>query len=203
LASPRVTRKRLWLILGGVALLVLAAFLVGPSLLGPADRTSSGTSPSDGTGASVPDISGQSVAATSVPETWTIAAGSVPSGGSVIQDSAEEVGTFHLRVFWWNDTRQRAMKGAVVTWGKSGSWTPDVSRPSQAATIGPFPTGKALKLTVYPDGRTRSANAVSFTLTPAMLSGSDRDGIHIEVRDDGVRVLGNPVHNFEVDFSRP
>lgn len=137
-----------------------------------------------------------------VPATMTAAARSLPDGGVVTRDSGEDAGTFMVRVFWWDDTERSDLEDAVVTWGRTGSWRPDASVGSQAATMGPFPTGRRVELWVYTDGTGGKAAVVPLMIEPTMRSGSELDGVHIEVSDRGVRVLGNPVDNFEWSFLR-
>jgi hypothetical protein len=208
-------RKWLWLAVAGAVLVVIvAAVLAAPYLTRSGgtgdDSTTSSTSEGAGVG------SGQSTDGVIMPGNVDASAavmatstggsgakgGSQTTGGPSVTGNSQETGTFYVRVMWWNDTKARAAKDVIVTWGTDGSWSPDPALPSQATDIGPFPVGKTLSLTVYPDGKTGTKDVVPFTITPVMKSGTERDGIHVELRDDTVRVLGNPVQNFEHVFQR-
>lgn len=197
-------RKRLLPLSIGTAVLVVVAVAVSllSSPRGSSTRNPGGTSGSEAGWRSV-SASGQPGVATAtvVPGSTTPTAGS--GTASSTGTSGKEQGTFYITVSWWDDTEEHSAKNGVVTWGESGSWSPDVARRSQTARIGPFPVGRTSKLTVYPDGRAHGADVVLLAIKSSMVSGSERDGIHIEVRDDAVRVLGNPVFNFEVVFPRP
>ncbi|MDO8915858.1 MAG: hypothetical protein Q7W16_07240 [Coriobacteriia bacterium] len=197
-------RRRLWLFAAGVALLAIAAVAV--FLLytprGSSDRDGGGPSISEEASRSI-DASGQAVVTSEsvLPGSTTPTAvpGTTPPAGGT---SGKVKDTFYVMVSWWDDTEKRPAEDAVVTWGASGSWSPSGTTRAQAARFGPFPVGRTSKLTVYPDGKARRAGVVVLDIKSSMLSGSERDGIHIEVRDDAVRVLGNPVSNFEVIFPR-
>lgn len=198
MADPRVSRKWLWLALVGAAVIGLAGVAAVLLVGSPSQERDDAVGKPE-----APSAVASATTSTAVPETLTLAAASVPRGGIVTMDAGEKTGTFELRIFLWNDTAKRALKDPVVKWGTSGSWTIDSSMAAQTATIGPFRTGRTLKLTVYPDGESGKGSVVPFVITPAMLSGSERDGVHVEIRDDGVRVLGNAVENFERPYSRP
>lgn len=200
MAGPIPDRKRLRLFLIGTALLALAAVAVFLQLssLGSSTRNAGDTGGSESDPRSVSASEQAGVASGTVVPTPTTGAG-VSSAGA----SGKTQGTFYVKVSWWDDTEARSAKNCVVTWGESGSWSPEGPSRAQTARIGPFPVGRTSKFTVYPDGRGHRADVVKLDIKSSMVSGSERDGIHIEVRDDAVRVLGNPVFNFEVVFPRP
>lgn len=130
--------------------------------------------------------------------------GQAPTPGGT-SDPAEPgaSGTFYIRVSWWNDTEVRAPSGFLIKWGSGRSWSPDTTRRSQIGTIGPFVVGAPQSFRVSPDGSDSAELLVPITITPEMTSGSQQDGVHVEVRDYTVRVLGNPVDNTEIIFTRP
>jgi hypothetical protein len=208
-------RKWLWLAVAGAVLVVIvAAVLAAPYLTQPggtddgstASSTPGGAAAGSGQSADGVIMPGNVDASAAVTATSTdgtgAKGGSKPTGGPSATASSQQAGTFYLRIMWWNDTKTRAAKNVVVDWGSGGSWSPDPALPSQAVTIGPFPVDTALSLTVYPDGKSGTKAVVPFTITPVMRSGTERDGVHIELRDDALRVLGNPVQNFERVFER-
>ena len=99
-----------------------------------------------------------------------------------------------IRILWWNDTVKNAPEDPEVVFGEK-VFKP-ISGESDVGSIGAAEIGKELTLTVYPDGRSGKALKFTFEVTPDMTSDSEVDGIHVEVSDDKVRVLGNPVINF-------
>lgn len=129
----------------------------------------------------------------------TSAAGAPGSGGTAQTKPAGS--SVYLKVFWWNDTERRRPEQTIVSW-TGGTWRPNPDKKSEVTTIGPFPVGQTLKLTVYPDGTDGTARVVTFVVRKTLISASARDAIHIELRDEALRVLGNAVANFEHDFVR-
>ncbi|MDP2233033.1 MAG: hypothetical protein Q8K89_05310 [Actinomycetota bacterium] len=110
--------------------------------------------------------------------------------------------TMTLRILLWNDTEGKAPKNLEVAVG-AVKWIPaDPTVPNQSGDLAGLAVGKDLQLEVYPDGRTGKKLLVTIRLTPEMRSGSDADAVHVEVRDDSVRVLGTPVDNFDVTAKR-
>ncbi|MBU4556073.1 MAG: hypothetical protein KJ747_04300 [Actinobacteria bacterium] len=110
--------------------------------------------------------------------------------------------TMTLRILLWNDTEGKAPKNLEVAVGAI-KWIPaDPTVPNQSGDLAGLAVGKDLQLEVYPDGRTGKKLLVTIRLTPEMRSGSDADAVHVEVRDDQVRVLGTPVDNFDVTAKR-
>jgi hypothetical protein len=139
----------------------------------------------------------------SAPGTGGSTPGGSASGGSAsggesgkVSDSKSKI----IRILWWNDTMGVAPKNPEVVFdGKSVKPT---SGRTATMRIGPCPVGKDLELVVYPDGRSGKKLAATFRVSAGMVADSEQDAIHIEVRDDRVRVLGNPVTNFEQSFAR-
>jgi len=116
------------------------------------------------------------------------------------QTQASATGT-RLKILWWNDTVNRAPSNAEIVFaGKS--YKPAAGK-SDSGSIGPCPMGKQLQLVIYPDGRKGAKLIAKFTVDSQMVANSETDAIHVEVRDTGVRVLGNPITNFVQSFSRP
>jgi hypothetical protein len=105
-----------------------------------------------------------------------------------------------VKVMWWDDTSAKKPSSPEVVFGDS------VYKPAAGATdqgvIGPAPVGKKLQLVIYPDGRSGAKIVADFLLTEYMKANSERDAIRIEVKDDGVRILGNPVVNFTQWYKR-
>lgn len=201
MAGLPADRKRLWLFLIGMALLAVVA-VVAVLMSSPRESSTRNPRGTSGVGSLSVSASGQAGVATgtAVPGSTTpTGAGAASSVGA----SGKAQSTFYVRVSWWDDTEDRSAKNCVVAWGESGSWSPQGSQRAQTARIGPFPVGRTSKLTVYPDGKGHRADVILLDIKSSMVSDSERDGIHIEVRDDVVRVLGNPVFNFEVIFPRP
>lgn len=185
-----VPRKWLWPILAGLVLLVAIG---GYALVASRGGVSglAGFEPVGSSSGTTQDGGDQTPATGGVTEPGS-------SGGTVAKGGK---GSFYVKILWWNDTKTRGPKNVIVTWD-GGSWSPDATLKSDVTTIGPFPVGKKLNLTVYPDGKSRPGRVVPFTIRASMLSESDRDGIHIELRDDNLRVLGNAVQNFERNYAR-
>ncbi|MDO9108438.1 MAG: hypothetical protein Q7U89_05545 [Coriobacteriia bacterium] len=110
--------------------------------------------------------------------------------------------TMTLRILLWNDTESKAPKNLEVAVG-AVTWIPaNPTVPSQSGDLAGLAVGKDLQLELYPDGRTGKKLVVTIRLTPEMRSGSDADAVHVEIRDDSVRVLGTPVENFDVTAKR-
>lgn len=217
MSGTSTSRKWLWWIGAFVALAAVAGIAwalsssgaAGPGAWNPfsADDTRTASVGSDGATGTLPGAGG-SMSTTS----GTTGAGVQPGGtgaGGTARPSAPatppsgEQPTFYVRASWWNDTVKRAPTGFTVAWGTGGEWTPNAASKSQVATIGPFFVGQPQALKISPDGPSGPTVTVPFTITTSMLPSSERDGIHIEIRDDGLRVLGNPVENTERNYPRP
>lgn len=220
-----LTSKWLWLTIAGV--LLVAGGVAGVVATRSGDGSGSAATPSASSSDTATDTSGtpaggQSATATSSSSSATDTAQSSTTTGSATTNggktgtssgsttpnpgkqtsSQDAVGDFYLRVSWWNDTQRKSPRGFTIKWGSGSSWTADAAKASEVATIGPFVRGRALQLKIYPEGLDGSVATVPFQIGAKMLSGSKRDGIHVEIRDDNLRVLGNPVRNFELDFPR-
>jgi len=134
--------------------------------------------------------------------------GSQPSAGTPGDSGDDNGGTtpnapsMTLMILFWNDTQAKDPKGFEVAVG-TAKWVP--SDPAVAKLTGEIKglvIGKKLQLEVYPDGRSGKKILVPIELTKDMRSGSEADAVHVEVKDDTVRVLGTPVENFDVTVER-
>ncbi|MDZ4168899.1 MAG: hypothetical protein U1E26_04485 [Coriobacteriia bacterium] len=123
--------------------------------------------------------------------------GSTGTGGS---GTAPSTAPKTIRIKWWNDTQANSPKNATIEFG--GKSVKPKAGKGDTLAIGPCAVGKDLKLTIYPDGPSGSKLVATFRVDASMVADSEQDAIHIEVRDDRVRVLGNPVPNFEQSFAR-
>lgn len=193
---------------------VLAASGSAPAWLPPFPGMSSQAS-LDSTGATVPDGTSEMAAAPLTPakstgtdsDTTTGEPADDPVSPTTPSDTkdpavAKPGESMTLRILLWNDTESKAPKNLEVAVG-SITWTPaDPTVPNQSGDLAGVAVGKDLQLEVYPDGRTGKKIVVTIRLTPEMRSGSDADAVHVEVRDDQVRVLGTPVDNFDVTAKR-
>ncbi len=122
------------------------------------------------------------------------------SSGSGSAGSNANTATKMIRINWWNDTRAKPPKNPVVEF--AGKMVKPKAGKSDVLRIGPCPVGKDLKLVVMPDGPGGKRLVATFRVTRSMIADSEQDAIHVEVRDDSVRVLGNPVLNFEQTLAR-
>lgn len=110
--------------------------------------------------------------------------------------------TMDLKILLWNDTDSKAPKNLEVVVGEVKWVLTDNATPSVAGELAGLPVGKKLDLVVYPDGRSGNKIIVPIMLTKDMRSGSEADAVHVEVKDDRVRVLGTPVENFDTSVER-
>ena len=115
--------------------------------------------------------------------------------------SSGVIGYADLRVIWWNDTVDTASTGAHVSMGYA-VWDPDTDADSVRGLLKDVEVGQIVMLVVFPDGPDGIRIEVPLLLTPDMNPASDEDAVHVEVSDASVRVLGNPVDNFDVTFDR-
>lgn len=118
--------------------------------------------------------------------------------GDTSSDVAAEA---DLRVIWWNDTVGSAPSGASISIGDA-VWNPDTGTDSARGLLQDIEIGEAVTLVVLPDGPDGNRIEVPLLLTQSMDPASDEDAVHVEVSDTSVRVLGNPVDNFDVTFDR-
>lgn len=106
--------------------------------------------------------------------------------------------TMTVKILWWNDTQARKPVGTVISIGDA-RWKPDVTALQDSGTLSGLPFGKQLTLVVFPDGPLGKKISVPVMFDEkTMKPNSDQDAIHVEIRDNAVKVLGNPVSNFEV-----
>lgn len=124
-----------------------------------------------------------------------------PSANPTGSTPPPPAGTFYLKLMWWNDAPYRPARGFEIVWD-GGSWKPSGSKRSQTTLIGPFPVGRRLVMTVYPDGKSGAADRVPFKITPTMVSGSDMDVVHVAVSDNSLLVLGNAIENAQKEYAR-
>lgn len=115
--------------------------------------------------------------------------------------AAQSGSTRTLKVLWWNDTASRTPKSPEIVFGGK-SFKPRAGK-RDSGSIGPIPLDRQVEVVVYPDGRSGPKLVAEILVDKGMTSNSDTDAIHVEVRDTGVRVLGNPVVDFTQSFSRP
>lgn len=105
-----------------------------------------------------------------------------------------------IRIKWWNDTQAVPPKNPVIEFG--GKRVRPKAGKSDTLAIGPCPVGRDLTFAIYPDGTAGKRIVATFRVEARMIADSEQDAIHVEVRDDRVRVLGNPIPNFERTFER-
>lgn len=106
-----------------------------------------------------------------------------------------------VRILYWNDTENEPAS-VVVSIG-TASWKPtDATAESAEGKLADLAFGQPLKIVVQPDGPAGKRIEVPVRFTPDMISDSTGDAIHVEVKDDTVRVLGTPVDNFDVTLDR-
>lgn len=127
--------------------------------------------------------------------------GSDGSGSAGKPQAQGQAKPIDIRILWWNDTREKSPTGFEIRFG-SQSIKPDISKASGTASIGPCAIGEENTLVIFPDGTGGKRFEVPFTANKYMASDADVDGIHVEISDGKVRVLGNSVYNFEQSFSR-
>lgn len=107
--------------------------------------------------------------------------------------------TYTVRVIYWNDTVSKPRSDLVLGVGKSPLWKPgSVKKTSKA--FGPMPFGGGI-MYVYPSGPSGPKYSVELLFANTMMPDSEQDAVHVQVRDGSFRVLGNPVLNFERQFS--
>lgn len=122
--------------------------------------------------------------------------GSKPSVGSGGGDVGPTADKGYVVVKYWNDTQSKQAGDIEIVVGLN-VWKPSADQKSDTRKLGPIALDETLEFVVYPDGRDGKKIVVPVTVTAGM-SGMDTDAIHVELRDDQVRVLGNPVANFQV-----
>lgn len=110
--------------------------------------------------------------------------------------------TFAVAAIFWNDTTTNKATGIRVVLGSNAPWSPNTAKAKDTGPLGKAPLNRTLTLSIYlPNSATPVKVAVRFA--PIMQPNSVRDAINIDVSDKTVRVLGNPVENFDVSFDRP
>ncbi len=67
---------------------------------------------------------------------------------------------------------------------------------------GSFPIDELQEFFIYPDGREGTEIKVHFMMKADMISGSDRDTIHIVISDTEVTVTGTAIEGIEKIFQR-
>lgn len=138
--------------------------------------------------------------------------GTTPGTGASTQPSttvpAEETPgepaakTMTLRILYWNDTSAKPAKGLRVAVGDV-VWSPaDAGVESAVGSLAGLPFDTKLTLVVMPDGTDGTKLEVPIILTADMISNSEGDAVHVEIKDATVRVLGTPVDNFDVTQDR-
>lgn len=122
------------------------------------------------------------------------------SGGTDGEQSGPSVKKGYVIIKFWNDTAAEPPMKVVIS-ADGASWKPNLAERSDVGKLGPVTLNKQIALTIYPDGPSGKAIQVPIKLDTVMDS-NDVDAVHVEVRDDGLRVLGNPVVDVEVTASR-
>lgn len=156
----------------------------------------------DSEGAVLPGAPAKKATATGAGETSTGAATDGSGDGTARgsrASSPSQTARGYVVIKYWNDTVSNAPALEVAV--GEASWKPKSRVPSEAGRLGPIPLGRIVDLLVYPDGRKGSRISVSIKVDPEMDS-KDVDAIHVEVRDDKVRVLGNPLVKSEITAQR-
>lgn len=124
--------------------------------------------------------------------------GSGSTGGST--EVPAQIKRGYVIIKYWNDTVSKAPAGLEIVAGDA-VFKPKARVSSEVGRLGPIPLGKTMDLVVYPDGRKGSKVTVSIMVAEDM-DANDVDAIHVEIRDDKVRILGNPLVRAEVVASR-
>jgi hypothetical protein len=107
-----------------------------------------------------------------------------------------------IKILWWNDTQSKPIKGLEIVYGSSV--VKPTAKKSGSGTIGPVPLDKAQTLRIYPTGRSAGSPLIfRFRVSDVMEPNSETDAIHVEIRDEQIRVLGNPVDGFSQAAARP
>lgn len=119
-----------------------------------------------------------------------------PSGDTP-RESAKSTG--YLIIKYWNDTVSK--EPDLLVTAASASWRPRQGVAAEKGKLGPVPLGRAIDLVIYPDGASGKRIVVPVLLSASMDS-NDLDAVHIEVRDNRVRILGNPVQEADVVVPR-
>lgn len=200
------------LIIGAVAVFAVSGGGKGLSLsLGSGDKAGKAGS-SAGKASSTGGKSGSSDgAARSTATTKTAGSGSTGGSGSQTNQASSSGGssggqnssgngkpgakTVYVVVKYWNDCERQQPDELQLVLGDA-SWKPK-GEESQTGKIGPLAVGKTSTLVVYPDGPKGSKLVAKILFRKDMVA-SDRDAVHVEIRDERIRVLGNPVVGFEV-----
>lgn len=213
-------KKRIWWLAGIAAVAVLVVGGIAIARGGDGDQvpvsgvqSASNTETSSASGESPLTDGGtvtQSTATTATEGAVTPppTAGAGASGGvkspaqSPSTNKTPATATMTVKILWWNDTESKQPKGTLISIGDA-RWKPDVTVTQGAGTLSGLPYGKELTLVIYPDGPLGKKVSVPVTFdAKTMKSNSDQDAIHIEIKDTTVKVLGNPVKNFEVVTAR-
>lgn len=159
------------------------------------DGSASGDSTGTGAGGSTTGESGTApgTGASTQPTT-------TPPAGETPGEPAAK--TMSLRILLWNDTSAKPVKSLSVAVGAT-TWSPaDASVKSAVGSLAGLAFDTKLTLVVMPDGASGKRIEVPITFTPDMISNSEGDAVHVEIKDATVRVLGTPVDNFDVTQDR-
>lgn len=126
--------------------------------------------------------------------------GSGGSGGTG-NGGTTPAATTMVRIKYWNDvTSGKAASPRIVLGTKT--FAPEGSSKPVIGSVGPVVFNKTVKLLVYPDGPSGSVISVPIKVTAGMSPTTDLDAIHVSISNNTVRVLGNPVDNFEHSYDR-
>ncbi len=207
-------RKRL-LIVVGLAIVVALALMFIPGVGDEPDSAVSGLQDGDAGGVEAGDVDPMDPDGDGKVYVSDGEGGLVPIEDSSLPDNTVSDGStfgdipvpedpealMDVRIMFWNDTAADSPAGCEVTIAGS-SWAPNVGKDSDQGTIAGLAYGEPLPLDVYPDGPDGEKVTVYVAFDADMISGSEQDAIHVEVSDEKVRVLGNPVENFDMSFDR-
>lgn len=181
-----------------------AAVVMRPVVRPEAQKASQTDSISKTSATGASSSASESASATKVTSPTQVGTAQSGSGapGSQTGSGATTGGTtaskgFYLRLYWWNDTSAKPTADVVIEVGGK-RFSPNATVRSQVGKIGPLKVGTKLQGYVYPDGIGGTKIPVSLTITSSMLSDAERDAMHVELSDAKVKILGNPVENFEL-----
>lgn len=109
--------------------------------------------------------------------------------------------TTSVRIKYWNDVTSGKAAAPRIVIGNA-VFAPAGSAKPILGSLGPVTVEETTKLLVYPDGPNGKVFTVPILITAAMSPTTDLDAIHVSISNDTIRVLGNPVDNFEYTFKR-
>lgn len=124
-----------------------------------------------------------------------------PSGDSASEPQAEApLATGTIIIKYWNDTVSKPPADVIIKAGDA-TWKPRSTRRSDRGELKPVPLERTVQLIVYPDGLRGKRISVPILLTKDM-DANEVDAIHVEIRDDRVKILGNPLVDAQIATGR-